>query len=217
MCGSSKYIPNRPYTIIIYVLHTDTDNNHNHYTPPLRLRKDHPGTIAIMPVTTVFEIGPGKFTVILYPTPTNVSSPSTSTQATHSTTTTYGTTRTATRSMDKNIHQVSTSIDDLNNNNNNNSYTAAYPALASTWSSAPSSSPSTAGVGETTILDGTTYTLGVEPFTYTSNGGVYTSVRVQRVPVQTSSEREVQEKNKRYVDPFQEEILSGYGQVAEWS
>lgn len=126
-----------------------------------------------MPLTTVFEIGPGTFTVVLYPTPTS------SSQATTTiTTSSHLTTRTATRSIDKNVHQVNTSL----------------PLSTSSFS--------TDGVliGQTTVISGSTYTLGLEPFTYTSNGGVYTSVRVQRGAIQTGSEEGVGERNKRWAD-----------------
>lgn len=176
-----------------------------------------------MPVTTVFEIGPGKFTIVLYPSPSLSSTPiSTSTSFDASLTTkTYGTTRTATRSIDKNVHQVSTSIpesdyygynytstvDYLTTDGNGVTFTATStttgysPYPTSLNNNGNNNNNSSGLVGATTILSGVTYTLGMEPYTWTSNGGVYTSERVMRVPVQTGSEREITEKNKRSVFP----------------
>jgi hypothetical protein len=169
-----------------------------------------------MPVTTVFEIGPGKFTIVLYPSPSLSSASSTTSSKPSLTTTTYGTTRTATRSIDKNVHQVSTSIpesdyygynytstvDYLTTDSNGVTFTATSTTTG--YSPYPTSTGgngygSSGLVGATTILSGVTYTLGMEPYTWTSNGGVYTSERVMRVPVQTGSEREITEKNKRLV------------------
>ena len=160
-----------------------------------------------MPVTTVFEIGEGRFTVVLYPETTT-----TTTSSAGATTTTAGsnsigsgsaassarqTTRTATKSIEANIHQVSTSLSPTptgQSNSNSNISSHVFPYV----------NPNTTYVwGETTTVldDGSTWTASPDVVTWTSGSGVYTTEVWGLVPEQGSegSETGVQGMNKKWV------------------
>ena len=160
-----------------------------------------------MPVTTVFEIGEGRFTVILYPESSTSSSGALAT-ATPTTTPSAGsglgassssrqTTRTATKSLEANIHQVSTSLSPTPTDQSQ-----YYDPMISSYVFPYVSEANSTGVwGETTTVldDGVTWTASPDVITWTSGSGVYTSEVWELVPEQGSegSETGVKGMNKR--------------------
>jgi hypothetical protein len=124
---------------------------------------------SVAPITTVFQIGQGDFTVVLYPSPITVPTAA----STSSSDAARVTTRTATKSIDANRHQVSTSLEVID---------------SSTETSAPDAYTSTS--------NGTIVTMTQRPYTYTSNGGVYTSKTYVQLVVPSGQDQDVITGNK---------------------
>jgi hypothetical protein len=124
---------------------------------------------SVAPITTVFQIGQGDFTVVLYPSPITVPTAA----STSSSNAAKVTTRTATKSIDANRHQVSTSLEVID---------------SSTETSAPDAYTSTS--------NGTIVTMTQRPYTYTSNGGVYTSKTYVQLVVPSGQDQDVITGNK---------------------